>query len=44
MLFGSYMQVTTEGGVWRTNGVFRRYVHVVLYGQVLTDLFNIYMI
>lgn len=24
MLFGTYMQVTNEGGVWKTNGVFRR--------------------
>ncbi|KAA8582957.1 hypothetical protein FQN60_015503 [Etheostoma spectabile] len=24
MLFGTYMQVTNEGGVWVTNGVFRR--------------------
>ena len=24
MLFGTYMQVTNDGGVWKTNGVFRR--------------------
>lgn len=24
MLFGTYMQVTNEGGVWKTNGAFRR--------------------
>lgn len=24
MLFGTYMQVTNEGGVWKTNAVFRR--------------------
>ena len=24
MLFGTYMQVTSEGGEWKTNGVFRR--------------------
>lgn len=25
MLFGTYMKVTNEGGVWKTNGVFRRF-------------------
>lgn len=24
MLFGTYMQVTNDGGVWKPNGVFRR--------------------
>ena len=25
MLFGTYMQVKQENGVWKTNAVFRRY-------------------
>lgn len=26
MLFGSYMQVRNDGGVWKTSGVFKRSV------------------
>ncbi|XP_069028648.1 LOW QUALITY PROTEIN: mitotic checkpoint serine/threonine-protein kinase BUB1-like [Embiotoca jacksoni] len=29
MLFGTYMQVTNDGGVWKTNGVFGRNTNIV---------------
>ncbi|KAM8832363.1 mitotic checkpoint serine/threonine-protein kinase BUB1 [Spinachia spinachia] len=41
MLFGSYMQVTTEGGVWRTNGVFRRKPHADLWQDFFHALLNV---
>ncbi|XP_077949939.1 mitotic checkpoint serine/threonine-protein kinase BUB1 isoform X2 [Gasterosteus aculeatus] len=41
MLFGSYMQVTTECGVWRTNGVFRRKPHADLWQDFFHALLNV---
>ncbi|XP_069544264.1 mitotic checkpoint serine/threonine-protein kinase BUB1-like isoform X2 [Brachyistius frenatus] len=37
MLFGTYMQVTNDGGVWKTNGVFRRNPH----GDLWLDFFHV---
>ncbi|KAL6095457.1 bub1 [Pungitius sinensis] len=41
MLFGSYMQVTNDGGVWRTNGVFRRKPHADLWQDFFHALLNV---
>lgn len=41
MLFGTYMQVTNEGGVWKTNGVFRRNPHSDLWLDLFHTLLNI---
>ncbi|XP_043074658.1 LOW QUALITY PROTEIN: mitotic checkpoint serine/threonine-protein kinase BUB1 [Puntigrus tetrazona] len=40
MLFGTYMQVKEEGGVWRTNGVFKRNVHADLWQDFFHTLLN----
>nr|XP_046228859.1 mitotic checkpoint serine/threonine-protein kinase BUB1 isoform X2 [Scatophagus argus] len=41
MLFGSYMQVSNEGGVWKTNGVFRRNPHSDLWQDFFHTLLNV---
>ncbi|XP_077076444.1 mitotic checkpoint serine/threonine-protein kinase BUB1 isoform X2 [Siphateles boraxobius] len=41
MLFGTYMQVKEEGGVWRTNGVFKRMVHAELWQDLFLTLLNV---
>uniref|UniRef100_A0A8C1RAK0 BUB1 mitotic checkpoint serine/threonine kinase n=1 Tax=Cyprinus carpio TaxID=7962 RepID=A0A8C1RAK0_CYPCA len=41
MMFGTYMQVKQEGGVWRTNGVFRRNVHADLWQDFFHTLLNV---
>ncbi|XP_055005631.1 mitotic checkpoint serine/threonine-protein kinase BUB1 isoform X2 [Boleophthalmus pectinirostris] len=41
MLFGTYMQVVNDGGVWRTNGVFRRNPHGELWQQFFHTLLNV---
>lgn len=41
MMFGTYMQVKPEGGVWRTNGVFRRNVHADLWQDFFHTLLNV---
>ncbi|XP_051730870.1 LOW QUALITY PROTEIN: mitotic checkpoint serine/threonine-protein kinase BUB1 [Ctenopharyngodon idella] len=41
MLFGTYMQVKEEGGVWRTNGVFKRNVHADLWQDFFHTLLNV---
>ncbi|XP_070843366.1 mitotic checkpoint serine/threonine-protein kinase BUB1 [Chaetodon trifascialis] len=41
MLFGTYMQVTNEGGVWRTNGAFRRNPHSDLWQHFFHTLLNV---
>ncbi|KAK5879611.1 hypothetical protein CesoFtcFv8_022711 [Champsocephalus esox] len=40
MLFGTYMQVTSEGGEWKTNGVFRRNPHRDLWLDFFRCLLN----
>ncbi|KAM3603239.1 uncharacterized protein V6R79_019095 [Siganus canaliculatus] len=41
LLFGTYMQVSREDGVWRTNGVFRRNPHSDLWQQFFHVLLNV---
>ncbi|XP_034534460.1 mitotic checkpoint serine/threonine-protein kinase BUB1 isoform X2 [Notolabrus celidotus] len=41
MLFGTYMQVTKEGGAWKTNGVFRRNPHSDLWQDFFHTLLNV---
>ncbi|XP_034999625.2 mitotic checkpoint serine/threonine-protein kinase BUB1 isoform X2 [Hippoglossus stenolepis] len=41
LLFGTYMQVTKEDGVWRTNAVFRRNPHSDLWLQFFHTLLNV---
>ncbi|XP_053542019.1 mitotic checkpoint serine/threonine-protein kinase BUB1 isoform X2 [Ictalurus punctatus] len=41
MLFGSYMQVRNDGGVWKTNGVFKRNPHSDLWQEFFHVLLNI---
>lgn len=41
MLFGTYMQVVNDGGVWRTNGVFRRNPHSDLWQEFFHTLLNV---
>ncbi|XP_056872442.1 mitotic checkpoint serine/threonine-protein kinase BUB1 isoform X1 [Takifugu flavidus] len=41
MLFGTYMQVTNDGGVWKTNGVFRRIPHSDLWQEFFHVLLNV---
>ncbi|XP_067338875.1 mitotic checkpoint serine/threonine-protein kinase BUB1 isoform X2 [Channa argus] len=41
MLFGTYMQVTDEGGVWKTNAVFRRNPHSDLWLDFFHTLLNV---
>ncbi|XP_039637397.1 mitotic checkpoint serine/threonine-protein kinase BUB1 isoform X3 [Perca fluviatilis] len=41
MLFGTYMQVKNEGGVWVTNGVFRRNPHSDLWQEFFHTLLNV---
>ncbi|KAK0150127.1 Mitotic checkpoint serine/threonine-protein kinase BUB1 [Merluccius polli] len=41
MLFGTYMQVKQEDGVWKTNAVFRRNPHSELWLQLFHTLLNI---
>lgn len=41
MLFGSYMKVKNEGGVWKPEGLFRRWVLALgenKYGGVLSSI------
>uniref|UniRef100_A0A8C2XLF4 BUB1 mitotic checkpoint serine/threonine kinase n=2 Tax=Cyclopterus lumpus TaxID=8103 RepID=A0A8C2XLF4_CYCLU len=40
LLFGTYMQVKNEGGVWKTNGVFRRNPHSDLWQDFFHALLN----
>lgn len=40
MLFGTYMQVTNEGGVWKTNAAFRRNPHSDLWLELFHTLLN----
>ncbi|XP_054617821.1 mitotic checkpoint serine/threonine-protein kinase BUB1 isoform X2 [Dunckerocampus dactyliophorus] len=41
MLFGTYMQVVNEGGVWRTTAVFRRNPHSEMWLDLFHTLLNI---
>ncbi|KAK2855846.1 hypothetical protein Q5P01_004581 [Channa striata] len=41
MLFGTYMQVRDEGGVWKTNAVFRRNPHSDLWLEFFHTLLNV---
>ncbi|XP_018530145.1 mitotic checkpoint serine/threonine-protein kinase BUB1 isoform X1 [Lates calcarifer] len=41
MLFGTYMRVTNEGGVWKTNAVFRRNPHSDLWLEFFHTLLNV---
>ncbi|KAM9355657.1 mitotic checkpoint serine/threonine-protein kinase BUB1 isoform 2-T2 [Pholidichthys leucotaenia] len=41
LLFGSYMQVINDGGVWRTDGVFRRNPHSDLWLDFFHTLLNV---
>lgn len=41
MLFGTYMQVVNENGVWRTNGAFRRKPHSELWQDFFHTLLNV---
>uniref|UniRef100_A0A665VRW5 BUB1 mitotic checkpoint serine/threonine kinase n=2 Tax=Echeneis naucrates TaxID=173247 RepID=A0A665VRW5_ECHNA len=41
MLFGTYMQVTNEDGVWKTNAVFRRNPHSELWCEFFHTLLNV---
>lgn len=41
MLFGTYMQVMKEDGVWRSNGVFRRKPHSDLWAHFFHTLLNV---
>ncbi|CAL8392156.1 unnamed protein product [Gadus morhua 'NCC'] len=41
MLFGMYMQVKQENGVWKTNAVFRRNPHSELWLELFHTLLNI---
>ncbi|XP_040921025.1 mitotic checkpoint serine/threonine-protein kinase BUB1 isoform X2 [Toxotes jaculatrix] len=41
MLFGTYMQVMNEGGVWKTNAVFRRNPHSDLWLEFFHTLLNV---
>ncbi|XP_051952175.1 mitotic checkpoint serine/threonine-protein kinase BUB1-like [Xyrauchen texanus] len=41
MIFGTYMQVKNEGGVWKTNGVFKRNVHADLWQDFFHVLLNV---
>ncbi|XP_066534081.1 mitotic checkpoint serine/threonine-protein kinase BUB1 [Hoplias malabaricus] len=41
LMFGSYMQVTNEGGVWRTNGVFKRNPHSELWQEFFCVMLNV---
>ncbi|KAM7395839.1 hypothetical protein PAMA_007224 [Pampus argenteus] len=41
LLFGTYMQVINEGGVWKTNGVFRRNPHSDLWLELFHMLLNV---
>ncbi|CAB1440473.1 unnamed protein product [Pleuronectes platessa] len=41
LLFGTYMQVVKEDGVWRTNAVFRRNPHSALWLQFFHTLLNV---
>ncbi|XP_037607527.1 mitotic checkpoint serine/threonine-protein kinase BUB1 isoform X1 [Sebastes umbrosus] len=41
MLFGTYMQVRNEDGVWKTNAVFRRNPHSDLWQEFFHTLLNV---
>ncbi|CDQ70044.1 unnamed protein product [Oncorhynchus mykiss] len=41
MIFGTYMQVAQEGGVWKTNAVFRRNPHSDLWTEFFHTLLNV---
>ncbi|KAK3522636.1 hypothetical protein QTP86_028624 [Hemibagrus guttatus] len=41
MLFASYMQVKNDGGVWKTNGVFKRNPHSDLWQEFFHVLLNV---
>ncbi|XP_056620883.1 mitotic checkpoint serine/threonine-protein kinase BUB1 isoform X2 [Triplophysa dalaica] len=41
MIFGTYMQVKNEGGVWKTNGTFKRNVHADLWQNFFHMLLNV---
>ncbi|XP_053347178.1 mitotic checkpoint serine/threonine-protein kinase BUB1 isoform X2 [Clarias gariepinus] len=41
MLFGSYMQVRNDGGVWKTGGVFKRNPHSDLWQEFFHVLLNV---
>ncbi|XP_055042619.2 mitotic checkpoint serine/threonine-protein kinase BUB1 isoform X1 [Misgurnus anguillicaudatus] len=41
MIFGTYMQVKNEGGVWKTNGMFKRNVHADLWQNFFHTLLNV---
>ncbi|XP_029589839.1 mitotic checkpoint serine/threonine-protein kinase BUB1 isoform X3 [Salmo trutta] len=41
MIFGTYMQVTQEGSVWKTNAVFRRNPHSDLWTEFFHTLLNV---
>ncbi|XP_013873395.1 mitotic checkpoint serine/threonine-protein kinase BUB1 [Austrofundulus limnaeus] len=41
LMFGTYMKVTNEGGVWRTNGHFRRVPHSDVWLDFFHTLLNV---
>ncbi|KAI4876942.1 hypothetical protein NFI96_018312 [Prochilodus magdalenae] len=41
MIFGSYMQVRNEAGVWKTNGMFKRNPHGDLWQEFFHALLNV---
>ncbi|TRY84451.1 hypothetical protein DNTS_035814 [Danionella cerebrum] len=41
LLFGTYMKVQEDGGVWKTNGVFKRMVNADLWQDFFHSLLNI---
>ncbi|XP_067097624.1 mitotic checkpoint serine/threonine-protein kinase BUB1 [Osmerus mordax] len=41
MIFGTYMQVKNEDGVWKTNAVFRRNPHSDLWNELFHTLLNV---
>ncbi|KAK2846292.1 hypothetical protein Q7C36_011146 [Tachysurus vachellii] len=41
MLFGSYMQVKNDGGVWKPSGVFKRVPHSELWQELFHVLLNV---
>lgn len=41
MIFGTYMQVKNENGVWKTNAVFRRNPHSELWIELFHTLLNV---
>ncbi|XP_005400685.1 PREDICTED: mitotic checkpoint serine/threonine-protein kinase BUB1 [Chinchilla lanigera] len=41
MLFGTYMKVKNEGGVWKPDGIFRRLPHLDMWNEFFHTMLNI---